>query len=278
LKFAQDSTSLVEARGSQIPGSFNATPSSPPIGDFSAGVGFPESNRALDVNWSYLDDIQVNLLLHATQASQRSITVTAPRITFFNGQRAYVIVARQIAFVSDLEPIPNSPGFDPTLSVTQSGVSLDVEGTISADRRYVTLTVRPSLATLATNPPRRIEQSAIFEGDDDAGVEPQVFSAFIEAPELELTTLRTTVSVPDKGTLLMGGQRLAADVEVEVGVPVLSKIPVLNRFFTNNTKVKDERTVLILVKPTIIIQSEQEEELYPGLLEDPQSYTTGQEF
>ncbi len=33
---------------------------------------------------------------------------------------------------------------------------------------------------------------------------------FIDAPELELTRVRTTVTVPDKGTLIMGGSRLVA--------------------------------------------------------------------
>ena len=112
--------------------------------------------------------------------------------------------------------------------------------------------------------------------DDDDTSEPVFFTAFIEAPELEPTTLRSTVSVPDKGTLLCGGQRVTADVEVEAGVPVLSKVPILNRLFTNTQKFKDERTMLILIKPTIIIQSELENELFPGLLDDPQAYTTGQ--
>ena len=70
--------------------------------------------------------------------------------------------------------------------------------------------------------------------------------------------------------MIKGG--VVADVEVEAGVPILSKIPVLNRFFTNTSKVKDERTLLILIKPTIILQDEQEEILFPGLLQDPASY------
>ena len=50
-----------------------------------------------------------------------------------------------------------------------------------------------------------------------------------------------------------------------MGVPVLSKIPILNRLFTNSSTTEDERTLLILVKPTIIIQNEQEENLFPGI-------------
>jgi len=67
------------------------------------------------------------------------------------------------------------------------------------------------------------------------------------------------------GTILLGGQRLTTEQEVESGVPVLSKIPILNRLFTNRIMSREEQTLLILLKPTILIQSEQEEKNYPGL-------------
>jgi type II secretory pathway component GspD/PulD (secretin) len=46
-------------------------------------------------------------------------------------------------------------------------------------------------------------------------------------------------------------------------VPILSKIPVLKRAFTNESTVKDTRTLLILVKAKIIIQKEAEDEAFP---------------
>ena len=77
--------------------------------------------------------------------------------------------------------------------------------------------------------------------------------------------MNTTVSVPDGGTLLLGGQTLAGEVEREAGVPVLSKIPFLKRLFTNRSFAKDEQILLILVKPTIVIQREQEQKQFPML-------------
>ena len=73
------------------------------------------------------------------------------------------------------------------------------------------------------------------------------------------------MSVPDGGTLLLGGQTLAGEQEKEVGVPVLSKIPILKRLFTNRSSAKDEQILLILVKPTIIIQKESEAKQFPLL-------------
>jgi general secretion pathway protein D len=68
--------------------------------------------------------------------------------------------------------------------------------------------------------------------------------------------------VPDKGTALLGGQRSVREFETEVGVPVLSKIPYINRFFTNRTTSREEKTLLILLRPEIIIQQENEEMLF----------------
>jgi general secretion pathway protein D len=79
--------------------------------------------------------------------------------------------------------------------------------------------------------------------------------------------VQTTVTVPDQGTILLGGQRLVTESEVETGVPVLSKIPFLNRLFSNRTSAKEEQTLLILIKPTILIQNEEEERSFPGLSE-----------
>jgi general secretion pathway protein D len=232
------------------------------------------ADNAFSLGYSFINDIQVDLLINATQANERIISLTAPRVTFFNGQRAYTMVATQTAFVSDLEPIPDSLGFDPTISVVTTGVILDVEGTISSDRRYVTMTLRPALANLVSLTDFEISSGGVQVGDPD---DPANFtlSGTIQIPEIQITQIRNTVSIPDRGTLLVGGQRLVGEVETEVGVPVLSKIPVLNRLFTQTSQAQDERTLLILVRPTIIIQSEQEDVLFPGLNDDPEGYNIG---
>jgi type II secretory pathway component GspD/PulD (secretin) len=88
--------------------------------------------------------------------------------------------------------------------------------------------------------------------------------SFIQRPTVTVTRVQTTVTVPDQGTILLGGQRLVTEQEVESGVPVLSKIPVLNRFFSNRITSREEQTLLILLKPTILIQNEEEERNFPG--------------
>jgi len=221
-------------------------------GDFGSGTtGVP---TALNIAGAFLDDIEVSFIIEATQGSETTRILTAPRLTLYNGQRSYVTVGTQTAYIKGWEPLvaEGSAALKPIIGYIPTGSVLDVEATVSADRRYVTMTIRPQVADLQ-GAPRQI-QFAVGSGLNVGTV------ATIELPEVALQDLSTTVTVPDRGTLLLGGQKLAGQVEREVGPPVLSKIPILNRFFTARGTVRDERTLLILVKPEIIIQREREEE------------------
>jgi general secretion pathway protein D len=238
------------------------------VGQVADLSGFGEAvalaNPAIAIGIQYLDDIQVDLLIEATQADRRSVVLTAPRLTFFNGQRAWVAVADQVSFISALVPITGDAAgaFQPIPGVVSEGVVLDVEGVISADRRYVTMTVIVSLSEIVNIREVEVQGAVGGVGDIEGAAD---FSATQELPEVEVSLVQTTVSVPDKGTVLLGGTRQIDEIEVESGVPILSKIPFINRFFTNRLTSKSEKTLLILIRPEIIIQQEHEDLLFPGL-------------
>lgn len=217
---------------------------------------------ALGIAGQFLDDIQVDFLVKATQADRRSVQLTAPRLTFTNGQTSNIYVVTQQSFVSDLQPVvsDSAVGFDPELEVVSEGVVMLVEGQVTADRRYVLLNVDTAVSQIEGFAQQAV--SAIAGGQLVTSSDTQ---SFIQLPTVTVTRVQTTVTVPDQGTVLLGGQRLVNETEVETGVPVLSKIPIINRFFSNRIQAREEQTLLILIKPTILIQSEQEEESFPGL-------------
>ncbi|MEZ6241766.1 MAG: hypothetical protein R3B57_01860 [Phycisphaerales bacterium] len=219
---------------------------------------------ALSVAGTFLDDIQVDFLVQATQADQRSVTLTAPRLTFTNGQFANVVVATQTAFVSGLTPVvsDSAAAFDPQIGVISEGVRLLIDGVVSSDRRYVTLNVDAQIAELVDFQ----EQSVTAIAGGQLVMSEEV-GQVVQLPIVTVTAVQTTATVPDQGTILLGGQRIVNELEVESGVPVLSKIPILNRFFSNRVDVRQEQTLLILLKPTILIQNEEEERNFPGLLD-----------
>ncbi len=227
---------------------------------------------ALGVSGRFLDDIQVDFLVEATQADRRSVILTAPRVTFTNGQRSFITVATQQTFVSDLTPVTSdsSGAFDPQIGVVSEGVLLDIEGVVSSDRRYVTLNVRTAISEVEFGEDRTVQGAAGGGGNNLGGGNVNTNTTFegtFQIPIVTTTQINTTVTVPDQGTVLLGGQRLVTEVEVESGVPVLSKIPILSRFFSNRIDTKEEQTLLVLLKPTILIQNEEEEKNFPGLLD-----------
>ena len=97
-------------------------------------------------------------------------------------------------------------------------------------------------------------------GEAGGGTTVSVVPYSVTLPQTERSRVQTRVNVPDSGTLLLGGLKRSASNSVEVGVPILSKIPVLGRLFTNRSKVADQKVLLILVKPTIILTEEADSE------------------
>ncbi|MDD3948459.1 MAG: hypothetical protein PHT43_03225 [Anaerolineaceae bacterium] len=217
------------------------------LGQAISGSG---AGPAMAIAGTFLDDIQVDFLITATQAHQNTRNLTAPRVTLHNGQRAYVSVQRSLGYISGIEWVvsENAAAPNPEISYVPTGAMLDVDVTVSHDRRYVTMTLRPQVINL-------IDMRSIEVYSTNGGSSP------IELPEIELQDIQTTVTIPDGGTLLIGGQKLSGEVEREMGVPVISKIPVVNRAFTNKGKIRDEQTLLILIKPKIIILDEEEDNL-----------------
>ena len=68
-------------------------------------------------------------------------------------------------------------------------------------------------------------------------------------------------SVPDGGTVLMGGIKRMREGRNEYGVPILSKIPYVNRLFKNVGIARTTQSLMLMVTPRIIIQEEEEDKL-----------------
>ncbi|HEX8875217.1 MAG TPA: hypothetical protein VF777_00580 [Phycisphaerales bacterium] len=227
------------------------------------------AGRGFSASGTFLDDIQVDFLIEATQADRRNVNLQAPRLTTTNGQEANIQITNQLTYISGLTPITNqgAVAFQPVTNALNTGVLMRVRGTISADRRYVTADILTQISQLV-----RFRVGTTFAavgggGGLGGGSAATIPSGNFQLPEVSISSVQTTVTIPDQGTILLGGQRLVDEQEVESGVPVLSKIPIINRFFSNRSTTKEERTLLILYKPTILIQSEQENKAHPGLID-----------
>jgi len=218
---------------------------------YDVSLGDPdvlEGSGGLSFQWTYLNDLQLQMILRAVSKSERVELVTAPRILVFNTGRANLTVLNQVAYVSDfnIEIAQGASIADPIIDVVQDGAILDVRPVVSADRRFITLELRPTIAQLT----RPIRQAVTTLGSTS--------SVTIELPEVDIQRVRTSVPMPDGATVLLGGQKISANQNLKSGVPILNQIPLVNLLFERKGNFVSNRKLLILLKAEIVIPAEHE--------------------
>jgi general secretion pathway protein D len=197
----------------------------------------------------FLDDKQAGQLMAAVQKSATTTVLASPRVLTFDGQRATVSVVNQRPYVGDLKAIKKDgqTALEPVIKYVDEGLVFDVQGTVSNDRKFVTLTLRPKLTALVkmeTLPFTKIP-------DEMKDIRPQ---PSVQRPIVDVREFATTISVPDNHTLIIKGHALNRAAGKEGRVPVLSDIPLLKAMFENRGSVGGEQTLLILVKPKIVMK------------------------
>ncbi len=252
--------------------------------------GLPDpATSAANFGFAILSDIEAYFLIQAAQGNTRSNVMQAPKVTLFNGQQAFVSDTRQRPFVTAVVPVVGdfSAAQQPVITVLNEGTAVNVQAVVSNDRRFVRLTLVPFFSQIG-----RVEEFQ-FEGsrstkaktsDEKSGTDVKVPGAdgllgvtngvaaagelelqsngtTIQLPEFLFTTVTTTVSVPDGGTVLLGGIKRLREGRNEFGVPILSKIPYVNRLFKNVGLGRTTDSLMLMVTPRIIIQDEEEQKL-----------------
>ena len=81
----------------------------------------------------------------------------------------------------------------------------------------------------------------------------------MQLPIIAITEVITVVSVPDGGTVLLGGVKSLSEGRNMAGVPILNKVPYISRLFRNSGVGRETSSLMIMVTPRIIIQEEEEE-------------------
>ena len=254
--------------------------------------GLPDpATSAANFGFAILSDIEAYFLIQAAQGNTRSNVMQAPKVTLFNGQNAYVSDTRQRPFVTSVVPVVGdfAAAQQPVITVLSEGTAVNVQAVVSNDRRFVRLTLVPFFSSIGKVETFQFEGSrttkqkssdaksgadvkvpgagnelgAGFAGSTASSGELETNSSgtTIQLPEFVFTTVTTTVSVPDGGTVLLGGIKRLREGRNEFGVPILSKVPYINRLFKNVGLGRTTESLMLMVTPRIIIQEEEEEKL-----------------
>jgi type II secretory pathway component GspD/PulD (secretin) len=220
---------------------------------YDVSLGNPDvltGSGGLSFQWTYLNDLQLEMILRAVSKSERRELVTAPKVLVFNTARSNISVMNQVAYVQDFDvEIAQAASIaDPIIDIVEDGVVLDVRPVVSADRRFILMELRPTVATLR----RPIRQVATTLGSQN--------SVTIQLPELDISSVRTTVPMPDGGTVMLGGLKVSEKQDLRSTIPLLNKIPIVRFVFQRQGTYAANQKLLILVTATIVIPQEHEPE------------------
>ena len=211
------------------------------------------NSGGINLTYTLLDDISLEAILHAVKKSERSHELLVPKLTLFNTQRANMLISNQVAYIRDFD-IEVATGFglpDPIVDVVQDGISLDVRPIVSADRRFITLELRPTVARLVSLPPNLpFILTPITAGGG--------LTVRIETPVLRVERVRTTVTIPDRGVLLLGGLSDYFEIDAISKIPILGDIPIIGMLASRKVKGRQRFQLLILLRARIVILEEDE--------------------
>jgi len=224
----------------------------------TTGLGLATgTTTGLNLTYQIFGGSSIEGFLKAVQESDEAETVTAPKITLSNTQRGTIKVVTTENYVESFTIVSQTP--QPVMREIESGTTFSVRPVVSADRKYVSLEVHPVITTVTIADANNITFNTV--GQAESGTTAAVAANTIQRPSTVKQELSVTVSVPDKGILMIGGLGTSSETKTSKGVPILSKIPIIKRLFSSDVLDRDITTagnLIILIKPTILVREEEE--------------------
>lgn len=218
------------------------------------------SGTGLGLGAMVLDRVQATAALAAVERTQKARILESLSVVTLNGVRANIFTGNQSAYVASYQIVNNN--YDPEVKVLTGGMDLSVRPLVSADRRYVTVELRPSVSSI------RFASEMIlgvrsFLGEERIISGPMVYVVDLEIglPIVDLRTGGTTAMIPDGGSLLVGGFNRSLDQIASTRVPYLGSIPFLGRLFGRRGRYSQHDRLFLLASATIIAYDELETRL-----------------
>ncbi len=180
----------------------------------------------------------VSVLLRALAATRRVDILSRPQIRTLDNQLAIIQVGQEVPVVNGF--VTNAVGAaNPIVEVRQAGIILQVVPRISPDGRVV-MDVAAERSTYLPE-----DQGVTIFSDPATG-------QTIRAPRKDISTARTSVSVANEQTVVIGGMISSQTSSTERKVPFLGDLPYLGLPFRYNLSQATKRELLIFLTPRVI--------------------------
>ncbi len=207
---------------------------------------------------TFLDDDKVREMMTTLQGDGRTNVMQTPKLTMSNEQSSTLDVTNPESFVTgvDIRVGPNGGViFTPDIEHIPVGLNMTVKPTISADRRFVKMSLKVDLSSL--DDPKADLIPIKMPTMSPANPETPTFDQLIQAPRIIHLTLDQNLNIPNGRTALIRGWKRDQGVRKEIGAPILSDIPYLDRLFTTVGYSREKECVLMMVTPRIVVPADQ---------------------
>jgi type IV pilus secretin PilQ/predicted competence protein len=163
---------------------------------------------------------RLDVALSAMERKGEGKIISAPKTTTQNNMEASVMQGQQI-------PVQTIQNNTVTVQYRPAALELKVTPQITAEGTIIT-------------------QLEINNNSADFG------NLVNGIPPITTQAIKTTVMVPDGGTIVIGGMYRVEKSTTREGVPFFSKIPLLGSLFRNRNQRSEQRELLVFITPRII--------------------------
>lgn len=183
--------------------------------------------------YGHIDDL-LDVFVRGLQDSNRFRVLSRPSVYTANNKRATIISGQQVA-------VPTS-----TLTTVDTG-SIN-NNAVTSNIQYRDVVLKLAVLPLINS---NHEVTLQIDQANSTIIGKQVISGN-EVPIIGTQSLNTTVTVPNRSTVVLGGLITDSKSDSFAGTPFLSKIPVLGYLFRNTKKQDDRTELIVLIQPTVI--------------------------
>jgi len=181
----------------------------------------------------------IDLYINALTTTDRFRIASRPAVFTANNKKATIYNGTKIA-------VPTS-----TVTTLGGGGSANAtSGSQQSNIQYQDVVLKIEVVPLI-NSAKEISLQ-IVQTNDTISPTSQSVGGGVQVPDINTQELNTTVIVPDRATVLLGGLVTQQDTKNVAGVPFLSTIPLMGNLFKSTADTTNRQELVVMIQPTIV--------------------------
>ena len=185
----------------------------------------------------------IDLYIQALTLTARFRIASRPSVFTANNKKAVIFNGRKIA-------VPTST----VTSLGAGGSAVTTTGSQQSNIQYQDVVLKIEVVPLI-NSAREITLQIIQTNDNIIPGANTNIGGGVTVPEIATQELTTTVIVPDRGTVLLGGLITQQDDKTVSGVPFLSTIPLMGTLFKSTTDTTRREELVVMIQPSVVMDN-----------------------